>query len=53
MRMQFAEVYRRFDSLNDKIDSVLRRLDVVYETHGRALTEHDKRLKDLEQRAGL
>src|SRR5262245_32704786 len=52
MRLQFAEVSRRFDSLNDKIDGVLRRLDVMYDTHGRALTEHDKRLKDLEQRVG-
>ena len=53
MRMQFAEVYRRFDSLNDKIDSALRRLDAVYDTRGRVLTEHDKRLKDLEQPVGL
>ena len=45
-----AEMFRRFDSLNDKIDSVLRRLDDVYNTHDRALTEHDLRLKDLEAR---
>ena len=53
MDMRFAEMNRRFDSLNDKMDVVLRRL-AEYTRHNEMIfVEHDLRLKDLEQRVGL
>jgi len=47
-----AETFRRLDSVSDKLNSILRRLEDVVKTHGDALREHDLRLTDLEHRAG-
>jgi len=44
-----AEMNRRFDSLDDKLNSMLKRLVDVVDTHGAVLREHDLRLQDLER----
>jgi hypothetical protein len=41
----------QFDSLNEKIDSVLRIVRDQYSHHGEVLTEHDRRITDLERRS--
>jgi len=52
-----AEMNRRFDSLNDKIDSglraVLKGLKDLGELQQRMYAEHGSRLTDLEQRVGI
>jgi hypothetical protein len=48
--IQFAAIYRQFESLNGKIDSVLRIVRDQYSHHGEILTEHDRRITDLERR---
>ena len=41
----------QFDRLNEKIDSVLRIVREQYSHHGEVLTEHDRRIADLERRS--
>jgi hypothetical protein len=48
--IQFAAIYRQFESLNGKIDSVLRIVRDQYSHHGEILTEHDRRITDLKRR---
>jgi hypothetical protein len=46
---QFAEVFRRLDSLNDKIDSVLTIVRDDRDHFNRVVDEHDHRISDLER----
>jgi hypothetical protein len=52
LKIQFAAINRQFDSLNAKIDSVLRIIRDQYRHHDDVLTEHDRRIADLERRPG-
>jgi hypothetical protein len=38
-----------FNSMHDKLNAILRILDEKYQHHEKVLTEHDRRLSDLER----
>jgi len=49
MQRQFAAVFRRLDSLNDKVDGILRVVRGNQDVLDRVADEHDRRLSDLER----
>jgi hypothetical protein len=52
LRRGFANVNRQFESLNAKIDGILRAFSDKHNHHAKVLSEHDARLSDLERQAG-
>ena len=49
LRAQIGGVARQIESLGDKMGTMIRILDETVKEQGRALDEHEERLKDLER----
>jgi hypothetical protein len=51
-RAGFANVNRQLDSLNEKIDGILRAFSDKYNHHVNVLNGHNERISDLERQVG-